>query len=180
MLFFRATGALSTEKWIPPKLLSVSAQIHTESRTWFFAAQVAVNIEKNAVVHKNRLALLLLLFFNNTIKEQLINIQNTPAAGLWKLDVRCPLHALLRDIGVHRFTASGVRRRWAHVEPIACHTIHALQRVRPPSNEVKRVDAAHVTSAQGRMRSETCGWSCSTFRTVHRLRSPQGPAQGTL
>jgi hypothetical protein len=106
VLFFRATGALSTEKWIPPKLLSVSAQIHTESRTWFFAAQVAVNIEKNAVVHKNRLALLLLLFFNNTIKEQLINIQNTRAAGLWKLDVPCPSQAWLRASGADGPTLS--------------------------------------------------------------------------
>ncbi|BEU94367.1 hypothetical protein ACDW_00720 [Acidovorax sp. DW039] len=133
VLFFRATGALSTEKWNRPKLLSASAQIHTESRTWFFVAQVLVNIEKNTVVHKNRLALLLLLFFNNTIKEQLINIQNTPAAGLWKLDVLCPLQPWLRDIGVHRATAFGVWRRWARVAPITCRTIRMPQRERQSS-----------------------------------------------
>lgn len=181
MLFFRATGALSTEKWIPPKLLSVGAQIHTESHTWFFAAQVFVNIEKNAVVHKNRLALLLLLFFNNTIKEQLINIQNTPAAGLWKRDVPCPLHALPLDTGAPQMATLRVRRSWACAVHSACRTICTPWWGRQSSSEVEGVDTAHVTSAQGRMRSKTCGWSCCTFRTVHRLHSPpKGPAQGTL
>jgi hypothetical protein len=54
-------------------LLSVSQRFHTDQRTWFFATQVRADIEKNAVVHKKGVALLLLLFQYKAFKEQPID-----------------------------------------------------------------------------------------------------------
>ncbi|HRM63246.1 MAG TPA: hypothetical protein PLZ14_04890 [Acidovorax temperans] len=78
----RATTQLSTQKSAAPKLLSVSQRFHTDQRTWFFATQVRAAIEKNAVVHKKGVALLLLLFQYKAFKEQPINRREANRAGL--------------------------------------------------------------------------------------------------
>jgi hypothetical protein len=77
-----ATTQLSTQKSAAPKLLSVSQRFHTDQRTWFFATQVRADIEKNAVVHKKGVALLLLLFQYKAFKEQPINRREANRAGL--------------------------------------------------------------------------------------------------
>jgi hypothetical protein len=75
----RTTMRLSTELSNGPKLLSSSRKVQPVCATGFEAVQVRASIGKKRLVHKNRRALLLLLFIYRNIREE----QGTTFSGSW-------------------------------------------------------------------------------------------------